>query len=53
MENKLSLKKETIQRLGGSPFPAAREGEASRRTDNPGLNVESSVHITTTIFTIP
>jgi hypothetical protein len=51
MTKKLSLQKETLHRLGGSPLPPNPDRDALRGGDRAGMNVESSIRITTTIFT--
>jgi hypothetical protein len=47
MEKKLSLQKETIHRLGGSSLPSAPERDGSRGANNNGMNVESSIFLST------
>ena len=51
MEKKLTLRKETIHRLGGSSLPSAPEKDGSRGANN-GMNIDSSIFLTTTITLI-
>ena len=48
METKLTLKKETIHRLGGSARPRP-EQDASRNANQQGMNVDSSIYSTLTL----
>lgn len=48
METKLTLKKETIHRLGGSARPRP-EQDASRNANQQGMNVDSSIQSTLTL----
>lgn len=52
MEKKLSLKKETIHRLGGS-FRPRPEQDASRGANHQGMNVDSSISSTITLTINP
>jgi len=52
MNKKLSLQKETIYNLGGSSVTALPQRETPHGTYAPTLHVDSSIHISTTIWTI-
>jgi hypothetical protein len=51
MEKKLTLQKETIHRLGGSSLPSSQERDASRGANHQGMDVDSSIHSTVTLWT--
>ena len=51
MESTLTLKKETIHRLGTTRKPSQQNADVSKGNNNLGNHGEQSVHLTTTILT--